>query len=67
MAFLKPNWIKPYLQEHPDAIKHETGDEGILLTAQPRELQAFLIKHDKTPEAWGECRPITRRVEKPKP
>ena len=23
MAFMKPDWIKKFLQEHPDAVKHE--------------------------------------------
>jgi len=66
MAFLKPDWIKKYLKENPDAIKHEKVDDGILLTAQPKDLQAFLLKHDKTPDAWDECSPMTRRVEKPR-
>ena len=65
MAFPKPDWIKKCLKEHPDAIKHEEVDDGILLTAQPKDLQAFLLKHDKTPDAWNECSPMTRRVEKP--
>lgn len=66
MAYLKPDWIKKYLQEHPDAIKHEKLDDGILLTAQPKDMQIFLLKHDKTADAWDECSPMTRRVEKPK-
>jgi len=67
MAFMKPDWIKKHLQENPAAIKHEKVDDGVLLTAQPKELQAFLIKHDKTPDAWDECGSLTRRVGKPRP
>jgi len=63
MAVLKRNWIKRYLKEHPKAIKHEAVDEGILLTAQPKDLQAFLRQLDKRPDAWDECCPMTRRVE----
>ncbi len=66
LAFMKPDWIKSYLQEHPDAIKHERVDDGVVLTAQPKELQAFLIHHDKTPDAWDPYSPMTRRVEKPR-
>jgi hypothetical protein len=66
MASLKQDWIKKYLQEHPDAIKHEKVDDGILLTAQSKDMQAFLLKHDKTADAWDECSPMKRRVEKPK-
>jgi len=65
MAFMKPDWIKKFLQEHPDAVKHEKVDDGIVLTAQPKELQAFLITHEKTPDAWDESSPMTRRVDKP--
>ncbi len=66
MAVLKTDWIKKYLQEHPNALKHEKMDDGILLTAQPKDMQAFLLKHDKTADTWDECSPMTRRVEKPK-
>ena len=66
MSFMNFDWIKKYLQEHPDAIKHEKVDEGVLLTAQPRELQAFLAKHDKAPDVWSEGSPLIRRVESPK-
>jgi hypothetical protein len=66
MAFLNPDWIKEYLQEHPDAIKHEKLDEVILLTAHPKELQAFLQKHDKTKDAWDEGSAMTRQVAKPR-
>ncbi len=66
MAVLKPDWIKNFLQEHPDAIKHEKVDDGVLLTAQPKELQAFLIKHEKTLDAWDEWDPMTRQVDKAK-
>lgn len=66
MASLKQDWIKKYLQEHPDAIKHEKVDDGILLTAQSKDMQAFLLKHDKTADAWDECSPMARRMEKPK-
>ena len=65
MEFMKPDWIKKFLQEHPDAVKHEKVDDRALLTAQPKELQAFLIKHEKTPDAWSEGSPMSRRVEKP--
>ena len=63
MSFMKPDWLKKYLQEHPDAVKHEKVDEGVLLTAQPKELQTFLVQHDKSPEVWAEGSPLIRRVE----
>ena len=66
MAMMESDWIKKFLQKNPDAIKHEKVDDTIVLTAQPKELQAFLIKHEKTPDAWGECTNLSRRVGSPK-
>lgn len=65
MAYIKPDWIKTCLEEHPDAIKHEKVYGGVLLTAQPKELQAFLTKHDKTADAWDQCSPLIRRAGEP--
>ena len=61
MAMMKPDWIKKFLQKNPTAISHEDVDGTIVLTAQPKELQAFLIKHEKTADAWDDCDPMTRR------
>ena len=66
MAIMKPDWIKSFLQRNPSAIPHEDVDGTIVLTAQTKELQAFLIKHEKTADAWDECDPMTRRDAKPK-
>lgn len=65
MASMKPDWVKKFLQEHPDAVKYEKVDDWVLLTAQPKELQVFLITHEKTPDAWGESLPMSRRAGKP--
>ncbi len=67
IAGLKLEWLKDHLQQHPDALKHEKVDDGILLTAQPKEMQAFLAKQEKTADAWAEIPPMTKKVEKPKP
>ena len=44
-------WTKEFLHLHPDAIRHVKedidDDPYIILTAKPKELQAFLIKHEK--------------------
>jgi len=68
IKMMNPDWIKRFLQKNPDAIKHEKVDfniamsDNILLTAQPKELQAFLIKHEKTQDAWGGCSNLMRRM-----
>jgi hypothetical protein len=64
MAPLDHDWVKKYLQDHPDDIRHEKVNDGILLTAQPKELQAFLLKHEKTEAAFGELSDLIRTVSK---
>lgn len=66
MAILKLDWLKKFLQENPGAIRHEKVDDSILLTADPKELQGFLMMHEKTADAWEECDSMSRRVEKTK-
>ena len=61
MAGLDPIWLKKHLQENPDAIKHEKVKEGIILTAQPKDVQAFILKHDTTIGAWYDSGTITRK------
>jgi len=49
------DWLKKYLQEHPKALAHRgTGDEDdpFVLTAEPRELQNFVLKHLKDGELF---------------
>jgi len=60
MAPLNPQWMKEFLEDHPDAIDHEAVDGRIILTAEPRQLQAFLVKHEKTEDAFGEFSDMTR-------
>lgn len=69
---LSIEWLGKLLKDSPDAIRHEMCPEPdhdtFFLTAQPKELQAFLLKHEKTPDAWKDdgLEPLTRRVGKPK-
>jgi hypothetical protein len=59
MAYLDPEWIGKYLPEHPDAIRHEKVHGGAVLTAQPKELQAFVLKHQK--DGFHDMDPLTRK------
>jgi len=52
LAPLNLDWLKKHLQKHPNAIQHEVQDNRILLTAQTQALQAFLIKHKDTKDAF---------------
>jgi len=68
LSFLKPDWIRDYLRAHPEAIKHEEVDNSILLTAQPKQLQAFVLENGDSPEAWDseklQRRPMAKDAEK---
>jgi hypothetical protein len=53
MTLMKPDAIKQLLADKPAALKHEKVKDGILLTAAPKELQAFLAASDLK-ELYGE-------------
>ena len=55
MRMLDAEWLQDLLKEHPGAVKHERlEDQTIVLTAKPKELQTFLIKHLDTEGAFSE-------------
>lgn len=54
MSSLEFEWLKKLLDKEPDAIRHEKVDSSIVLTAAPKELQKFLLKHLKTEGAFDE-------------
>jgi hypothetical protein len=60
MAFFDPDWTKAYLKEHPEAIRHEKVDDQIVLTAQPKELQAFVLQHER--DAFHKMGILTRKA-----
>ena len=45
--------MKKLLAAKPTVVKHEKVKDGVLLTAAPKELQAFLAASDLT-ELYGE-------------
>lgn len=65
MALMVPDTTKKILAAEPAQLRHEKVDDGVLLTAQPKELQAFLLKHDKTADFWGDDSPMTRMSTEP--
>lgn len=42
LALMKPDTVEELLKENPRLVKHEVVDDRVVLTASPRELQAFL-------------------------
>jgi len=61
LAYLKPEWLTEQLKANPDALRHERVKGEILLTAQPKELQRFLLLHLETPGAFEEALVLTRQ------
>ena len=62
LAFYDPKWAEEYLKKNPNAVKHEMiGDDGVLLTAQPKELQSFFLRIEKEKGALGDSATLLRR------
>ena len=59
LAYLDPDWLKKYLEKNPKALRHEEvwnpssdrNDKQILLTAETKDLQKFILQH--AGEAFG--------------
>ena len=45
LAFCDYDWLAKFLEEHPDALASYKEDKRVLLTAQTKDLQAFVTKH----------------------
>ena len=61
LALLQPTWLKRFLAENPQAVKHEIVDGDILFTASPHELQQFLLAHVKTEGAFTDPTELVRQ------
>ena len=55
------DWLGKFLQKNPKAIDHHLEDERIILTADTRDLQKFILKHLGTNELFKEYGEMTRR------
>jgi len=66
MTCLDADWTKKFLETNPTAVRHEkTEDNGIVLTAAPKELQAFLLANLNTKGAFGEPMNLTHKNKTP--
>jgi hypothetical protein len=61
MRFPNPDWLKKYIAVNPDAIRHEKIDGEIILTATPKEMQSFWLKHLEDKDAFGESSAMKRQ------
>ena len=66
MAFLDPFQTRDYLKDHPESIRHEKIEhDRIVLTAQPKELQAFVLQHEN--DLFRKMDPLKRKASTKKP
>jgi hypothetical protein len=55
MRLMRADWLKKLLEEHPEAIDHQTVEAGlIVLTATTEQLQQFVAKHAETKGAFSD-------------
>jgi len=47
VASMKPDELRDYLEDHPTDLAHERRDNTLILTAKPKDLQSFLLQHEK--------------------
>lgn len=48
------NWLEVFLKKNPSALGHEFVGEDLWLTAPPKKLQSFLLKHLHTKDALSD-------------
>jgi hypothetical protein len=61
MCTLNYEWLEDYLDRRKCVVKHEVMDDGtIVLTAQPKGLQRFLIRHLNTKDAFTDWSKVDR-------
>lgn len=61
LAFFDFDWLEKYLKQNPKALAHHREDDRIVLTAETRDLQKFVLKHLGTNELFKESGLMERR------
>lgn len=53
LDFCNMSWLKKYLETHPESLRHRAGKgDDFVLTADPEELQRFVLAHLKEGELF---------------
>jgi hypothetical protein len=60
LSAVNARWLGEYLEEHPDALKHETRKQHLMLTASTEQLRKFFAQHATTPKAFGDPSTLKR-------
>jgi hypothetical protein len=61
LSFFNFDWLEDYLKDNPKALAHHTEDKSMVLTADTRDLQKFVLKHLGTNELFKETGVMIRR------
>ncbi len=62
ISYFDPDFLEDLIEQNKIKISHTELDYRILLTAQTKELQKFVMKYTDEPEAFGEHDTICRMV-----
>lgn len=62
LAFCDPDWLKKFLEKNPEAIAHRSEKDGIVLTAETRALQKFVLQHLGKDELFGNGGELVRQT-----
>ena len=62
LALFDFDWLDKYLQKNPEALAHHSENKSIVLTADTRELQRFVLEHLKEDELFAKPGELVRRT-----
>ena len=62
MRAMNPEKVDEMLKKEPGLIKHERVEDRIILTAQPKQLQEFVVKYTSAEEFFGDAGEFKRFV-----
>lgn len=54
-------WLETFLKKNPSALSDEFIDEELLLTAPPKKLQSFVLRHLNTKDAFADPEEYVRK------
>ena len=61
ISYMEPRWLKDFLAQSPDAIRHEKINGEILITSSPKETQKFVLAHLNTRGAFSVPSELVRK------
>jgi len=62
LAFCDHDWLKKFLKKNPRAIAHRDENDGMVLTAETRDLQKFVLQHLGKDELFGDGGDLVRQT-----